>query len=209
MKQICFFKPCVKCGAVDRYKDGKCKACSVARNAAYYDANAEKIKATGFAYCVLNRDKRRAYAATYRAANPEIVKAKIAEWYAANTEKMAAYFVAYRAANREKANARTAAWRQANPAARRINEQNRRARKVAAGGVLSKGLSVKLFTSQKGKCPCCKQPLGDDHHLDHVMPLALGGTNTDDNMQLLRKRCNLQKQAKHPTQYMQEKGFLL
>lgn len=60
-----------------------------------------------------------------------------------------------------------------------------------------------------GKCPCCKQPLGDEFHLDHVIPLALGGPNTDDNMQLLRKTCNLQKSAKHPVQYMQERGFLL
>lgn len=55
----------------------------------------------------------------------------------------------------------------------------------------------------------CGKPLGDAYHLDHVMPLALGGSNTDDNMQLLRDRCNLQKHAKHPVDFMQERGFLL
>jgi len=53
------------------------------------------------------------------------------------------------------------------------------------------------------------QPLGDDFHMDHIMPIALGGSNTDDNMQLLRKECNLQKQAKHPIDFMQSRGLLL
>ena len=46
-------------------------------------------------------------------------------------------------------------------------------------------------------------------HLDHIMPLALGGSNTDDNIQLLRARCNLQKRAKHPVDFMRERGYLI
>lgn len=113
-------------------------------------------------------------------------------------------------ANPQKANAKSAKWREANPEARRIYEHNRRARKLESGGKLSKGLAAKLFTLQRGKCACgCKQPLGSDYHLDHIMPLALGGTNTDDNMQLLTSRCNMQKQALHPVDFMQQRGFLL
>jgi len=41
------------------------------------------------------------------------------------------------------------------------------------------------------------------------MPLALGGANADDNIQLLRSTCNQQKHAKHPVDFMQQKGFLL
>lgn len=88
-------------------------------------------------------------------------------------------------------------------------EHKRRAQALASGGVLSVGLSAKLFKLQKGMCPCCKQPLGDDYHMDHKMPLALGGSNTDNNMQLLRKKCNQQKNAKHPVDFMQSRGFLL
>ena len=79
-----------------------------------------------------------------------------------------------------------------------------------SGGRLSKGLAAKLFAMQRGRCACgCKQPLGDDYHLDHRMPLVLGGANTDDNMQLLRKICNLQKHAKHPIDFMRQRGFLI
>jgi 5-methylcytosine-specific restriction endonuclease McrA len=53
------------------------------------------------------------------------------------------------------------------------------------------------------------QPLGDNYHLDHITPITLGGSNTDDNMQLLRQRCNNQKYNKHPIDFMQSRGFLL
>lgn len=45
--------------------------------------------------------------------------------------------------------------------------------------------------------------------MDHIVPLALGGSNTDGNIQLLRATCNQQKHAKHPVVFMQERGFLL
>lgn len=40
------------------------------------------------------------------------------------------------------------------------------------------------------------------------MPIARGGSNTDDNVQLLCPACNLKKSAKHPVDFMQERGFL-
>jgi 5-methylcytosine-specific restriction endonuclease McrA len=45
--------------------------------------------------------------------------------------------------------------------------------------------------------------------MDHIIPLALGGANTDDNIQLLRATCNLQKHTKHPIDFMQQRGYLL
>lgn len=140
-----------------------------------------------------NPDRRKAITATYRAANPQKTKAAVAASVAAKPEKYKAMTAAYRAANRD---------------AYRAHKQNRRA-KESSSGVLSKGIASRLFMLQKGKCPCCAQPLGDDYHLDHKMPLALGGENTDENMQLLRATCNLQKHAKHPVDFMQSRGFLL
>lgn len=131
-------------------------------------------------------------------------------WNAANPAKHRAADAKWLAANPGKRQATTAAWAAANPEARRIRCQNRRARKREAGGKLSKGLTDRLFKLQKGKCACgCKQPLGDDYHLDHIMPIILGGVNEDWNIQLLRSLCNQQKHAKHPIDFMQQRGFLL
>lgn len=145
----------------------------------------------------------------WRTANPDWAKASNAAWTAANPELCNKYGAKWYAKNYEARKLSQAAWAKANPEARRNYNHNRRARELAGGGNLSKNLSTKLFKLQKGKCPCCKQPLGDNYHLDHIVPLAIGGTNTDDNIQLLRQKCNQQKSAKHPIDFMQSRGFLL
>ena len=133
-----------------------------------------------------------------------------AKWDAINLDKRMANHAKYRAENRCKVRAAFSKWLSANPEANRIRSNNYRALKQQAGGKLSRGLAERLFKLQRGKCACgCKQPLGDDYHLDHRMPLVLGGTNTDDNMQLLRATCNQQKHAKNPVDFMQSKGFLI
>ena len=137
--------------------------------------------------------------AKYHANHTDRVRENAAKNYAKNREKRMAYIAAWQAANPEK-----------HLYSHRISEQNRRSRTRASGGKLSSGLSAKLFSLQRGKCACgCGQNLGDDYHLDHRMPLSLGGVNEDWNMQLLRSTCNLRKHAKHPIDFMQSKGFLL
>lgn len=200
-------KSCTKCGetkpASEFNKDSKrrdglhshCRACHKSANAKLYAANPAKARAAS---------------AKWRAENPEKAKASKAKWEASNAESIRVGKAKYHAANKEKFKATNAAWHAANPESRRIREQNRRARKRAVGGKLSKGLAERLFSMQRGKCACgCKQPLGDDYHLDHIIPLALGGSNTDDNIQLLRSRCNIQKKDKHPVDFMRSRGFLL
>ncbi len=92
---------------------------------------------------------------------------------------------------------------------RRINEENRRSRIKESGGILSKDISSKLYKLQKGKCACCGIDLNQKYHLDHILPLALGGMNVDSNIQLLSPRCNLKKGKKNPIDYMQANGYLI
>ena len=215
----CTTRFCSKCQTeTARNANGRCKPCKRAYNAAYNDANAETIRAAAKApYIVANR---KAYNAAYRAENRGQAKATQAAYYAANQEQakatQAAYYAAnreqakaYNAANREQAKAYNAAYRTANLEACRINSQNYKAKKRANGGTLSKGVSEKLFKLQQGKCPCCNELLGENYHLDHILPIHLGGPNIDSNMQLLRQVCNLQKSAQHPIDFMQGRGFLL
>ena len=200
-------KFCKKCNAeTDRCKKtGRCKPCKVV----YYAANREKALAYKSAWYTANREKMIAASSAWRAVNREKARAAVIAWYAANREKVLAYGAAWRAINPEKVLANGASWRAANPEKCRIYNQNRKARKRANGGKLSSDLSAKLFKLQRGKCTCCGQPLGDDFHLDHVIPLALGGANEDSNIQLLRAECNLKKSSKHPVDFMQSRGFLL
>lgn len=211
-------KTCRKCSA--KFSNSYCKVCKKA----YAALNADSIKAKKAARYLKNMAVDKARMAAYDSANKEEIKKRHAAYYIANREKAMAYSVAkytenpekarnysaaYRAANREQVLAANAAWAAANPEIRRIHHHNRRARIERSGGTLSKGLSAKLYKLQKGRCACCGQPLADDYQLDHIMPIALGGANTDDNIQLLRALCNRQKKAKHPVDFMQSRGFLI
>lgn len=212
-------KPCAKCGATDRNKTGRCKPCLLAKAARYRAANPMTEE---------DRARQAGYTKAWRAAKGEALRKEKAVYYQANKvrimqkvrddrardlaaarAKHREYSAAHRAKHIEKVRASARAWTVRNSDALMRNAATRRARKLQVGGVLSKDIRSKLFALQRGMCPCCGQPLGDAYHLDHVMPLTLRGINEDSNAQLLCKTCNLSKGAKHPIDFMQEKGFLL
>jgi 5-methylcytosine-specific restriction endonuclease McrA len=212
-------KQCTKCKIekpisefyVDK-RDGAtsgCKSCIKIRAKKYRDANPEKVAKVTAEWVVNNQDRKKATHAAWYAANAENVKAASKAWGLANKSKARAIGVAWRLNNPDRAKKNITEWHISNPDKRNIYSNNRRARKVSAGGKLSHGLVSRLFILQRGLCPCCKQPLGNDFHIDHIMPLKLGGSNTDENIQLLRKRCNQQKNASDPVDFMQSRGFLL
>lgn len=180
-----------------------------AAKALYRLNNLDKVKAGYAAWRAKNLDFVRAYSASWKSNNPDKVKASSALYYAANITKIKALGEAWYLANAKRRCDVAAKWRAENKEATRLYKQNRRAKQRDNGGKLSQGLVSKLFELQKGKCPCCGKPLGDDYHLDHRMPIALGGDHADSNMQLLRATCNMQKSAKHPVDFMRSRGFLI
>lgn len=202
-------KPCSVCGCAERIKSGACRECNKKHQAKYKATNKQKIRLQGDAYRKANAEKvqlsRDAWTEKNKYRIPEMRKA----WVDANPEKMQAFRDAWIAANPEKARRLGAEWRKKHPDAVTRHNHNRRAMKLASGGKLSTNIVKRLLILQNGLCPCCGGKLGDKYHLDHITPLYLGGTNTDDNVQLLRAECNLQKSRKHPIDFMQSRGFLL
>lgn len=78
---------------------------------------------------------------------------------------------------------------------------NRRALKAKSGGKWNTSDIALLLEEQGGKCGLCFSAFGDDgFHVDHFMPLALGGSNDPSNLQLLHPTCNLKKGARHPAE---------
>ena len=43
--------------------------------------------------------------------------------------------------------------------------------------------------------------VGGDYHVDHVIPLILGGSNGPENLVIACPRCNLSKGAKMPHEF--------
>jgi 5-methylcytosine-specific restriction endonuclease McrA len=52
----------------------------------------------------------------------------------------------------------------------------------------------RLMVLQSGMCASCRSPFHVvGYHVDHRVPLARGGLNVKENIQLLCPRCNLKK----------------
>lgn len=201
-------KQCKNCGGTDFYeKDRKCKVCVLARVKRYALANPEKVKAAHAAKYRKKATEINAKQAERRKLNQGHYRAKDAAYYEKNKEKLNEGARKYYQNNKVVAKERMKRWHSENPHANKTYGQSRRVR--SAGEKLSVGIVDRLLILQKGKCACCRAPLGKDFHIDHIVPVALGGRNIDSNIQLLRKSCNLQKHARHPVDYMQSKGFLL
>lgn len=198
-------KTCKKCGSTEFYSIKGCKPCARSRAAKYRSKNPEKVKIILSGWYINNVQRQKEYSAEYRLKNKEKIKEKKAASYILKADINRAYVAAWRKKNPNYIKEYGAA----NKDKGRIKEHNRRARKKSNGGQLSKGLAKKLFKLQHGKCACCGLLLSDNYHMDHIMPLVLGGKNEDNNIQLLTATCNLQKHAKHPIDFMQSRGFLL
>lgn len=98
------------------------------------------------------------------------------------------------------------AYRKKNPHKIREFAQRRRGRKL---GRLEYGSIPRIGGLQKWKCAICRTGIKGGYHVDHIMPLALGGEHKARNVQLLCGSCNVRKNAKDPIRYMQEIGRLL
>lgn len=168
-----------------------------------YAANPEKYRKQKADWTAANPVKTKDSRSRYYSKNRDKIRCRQAEYYAKNIEKRRAY----NEATKEKRKEYRSLYCVQNKDKFRIYTSNRRAK--TKHEKISIDIRDRLFKLQKGKCACCGLPLGDDYHIDHIMPLALGGSNTDDNIQLLRAECNLQKSSKHPVDFMQQRGFLL
>ena len=103
--------------------------------------------------------------------------------------------------NKQKNHDRVKRWLKKNPMKNREINRAKDHKKRGVSGKIPKYIYARLFAEQMGVCVCCGDMLGDDYHLDHIMPIALGGTNDESNLQLLKADCNMRKGAMHPDEW--------
>ncbi len=61
--------------------------------------------------------------------------------------------------------------------------------------------SVKNKIFQRDNYACTKCGNKEKLHIDHIVPVSLGGTNNENNLQVLCSTCNLRKNNKNAIQY--------
>lgn len=191
----------------------------------------ERITCSYKCLCRKCRDSRlalhRDHSKSWRERNPEKAnywaslekserKKRAKRYYEAKTasaEKMALKRESakrYRDNNKHKEAMYRKKWNADNRALKATYSRNRRAMIENAKGCHNQEDIEKILIYQRGLCASCKSDTRKSgFHIDHIVPLALGGSNWPDNLQILCPACNLSKSAKDPIAWANECGRLL
>jgi 5-methylcytosine-specific restriction endonuclease McrA len=141
-------------------------------------------------------------------------------WYYDNIEQAREYRKQQYAQNREQAIEDARRWREENPEryratmrrykrkhyrenreAYRVYVRNRRARLAEVDGSHSVEDIETMYHQQNGLCHYCGASIEDGYHVDHVIPLSRGGSNSPDNLVLACPHCNLSKNDRLPSEW--------
>ncbi len=173
-------KPCKWGHVAERRIEGKCVECvkeDIIKNAKIYTERASLWQKNNKERIKLWRDKNyrenleihREKSRKYKKENPEIARKAMAKWKLKqeNREKLRAWWA------------------------------NRRARKSKINGSFLKSDVDSIFQSQNFQCAACSVDLKEKKfHVDHIKPLAKGGSNWPWNLQILCPQCNMSKSSK-------------
>jgi len=194
-------------------KDGKsssCKPCATARAIKWAEENPDRVDKNKRNYYERNIENVKAAAKEWRSSNPEAAQKSVDKYQIKNREKLnqlskqrylkdreylLKYYEEYRSKNKQLCKVRVRRSQQKNPLRIRLQKYKRRDR-VGDGKVSTKRVK-ELIVLQSNRCVYCDTELLT-YHVDHIRPLAKGGTNTDDNIQLLCPPCNRKKGIKYP-----------
>lgn len=146
----------------------------------------------------------------WRRANPDKAKAIVERWRAANPEKWRESNRRSKQANQKKYNENQRLDYALNPEKYRTVERRRRAQKHGSNGTHTAADLSEILAAQGNRCAYCRANLKRvKKHVDHIKPLALGGSNGRENLQYLCAPCNQSKSAKDPVDYAKSIGLLI
>lgn len=141
--------------------------------------------------------------AAYYARNKERIAAYHRGRYQKKKDELYAQHKRWRKANPEKAVQEVMRWQRANPEKVREYRIKNRAMRRNAQGLVSQGFIGFLMRQQAGKCVYCRAALRE-YHVDHIIPVSLGGKTEDENLQLLCPPCNRAKGNKLPSVFARQ-----
>ena len=191
-----------------RTKDGLRFQCRKCQSAEYRNNRAAVIERVA-----KWQDENREAVAQYKRAWWSENAGYSKQHYANNRERYSEQARKWQKENAALVAVRNRKWKEANPEKVSASRQNRRARCRQAEGFHTAEDISRIYIAQGGKCVYCGSALvrrrKGKMHIDHVIPLAKGGTNWPSNLQLLCPACNLSKGAKDPFEFAQNLGMLL
>jgi 5-methylcytosine-specific restriction endonuclease McrA len=130
------------------------------------------------------------------------------QWRKDNPEKIRHY---QKSADPAKKTLRRRLWNLSNPEKVRLHSKLKKARRRGATGKYTATAILEMLVRQQHRCAnqSCRLSIRKRYDVDHILPLARGGTNDIANIQLLCPLCNTRKSAKDPFAWAREQGRLL
>lgn len=183
----------------------RCKACVRERVNDYYHSEHGKRHVKNYYSTPECRERHRSYEqARLRKLPPEkreVMRKRRKQYYQENRQEILQDRKEYR--NRPDVKTRIQAYRRFPLVKLRhnVHKANRRARELAAEGSHTKEDILLQYRSQHGKCWWCLKPVGKKYQVDHVIPLAKGGTNDPRNLVISCPLCNQSKGSKLPHEW--------
>lgn len=201
--------PCVNGHISIRYtKSSKCAECIAVRGARRQAEHGERLRAEIRQDYKENPGKYSAYNKRYRTVHKSSLSVAKSAYYEQNKELIAEYQRNYRKENREAISEKGIEYRNSFREKVRAWNRNRKARARNAEGHHSAEDVIEILMSQNEKCNSCGIDLADGYHVDHIMPLILGGTNWPSNLQMLCPTCNTSKGGLHPDDWEEKRRKL-
>lgn len=204
---------CVKCGVL--FSGFRCKLCASARKKEYIEKNRLLINEANRQWRKENREKQTAATIRWQKANPEKTKAirkksntkrkdkrnaDVMRWKAENKDRVKQQWVEWRVKNSEKLKNDRKKRAAEFPEKDRARKHSRRVIQQSLCSRIDPEYVKSLVINQNNKCVYCSTDL-IKYQIDHILPIAKGGDNRNDNLQLLCPSCNRRKGAKTDAEY--------
>lgn len=195
-------KKCSKCGGVfpatREYfhpkadcKYGVVSTCKVCKNAYYKQwRNA-------------NLEQRRAYYRANNIKNATTRRKSRREWYWRNRQHQLDAAKRYREKHLDKVRNSYRRWSQTERGKKcvLVNRNKRRALLRGSKEHHTADDIERKLRNQKGRCWWCGKAVGDNYHVDHIIPLSKGGDNSARNICIACPQCNNSKYNKLPSEW--------
>lgn len=189
-------KKCSRCGERKLFDEFN-------KNKSKNDGHADRCRSCQKSYRQSNKEKIAKQKHEHYEANRERIREQQREYYKLNRSQLLEYQRKWSEANHDRKNNYKREWRKANPD---YQSEYRRNNKYKSQQYKAKRNALKKSTSTTDPLELAEIALfyadcPEGWHVDHIIPLILGGAHELSNLQHLEAWINQQKYKKHPDEW--------